>query len=1036
MIRYFATHPTAANLLMALFLVIGVLSLPNLQREMFPKHESEEVQITMGYPGATAEEVEESICKRIEEALDGVSNLKEIRSTSTEGSATVVAEMREGGDLQEFLDDIKTEVDAIDDLPDEVENRVIAARNRKDLVVSIAVTGIDDPAQLKSFCEELKEKIKRKSGIAQIDLAGFSDRQLKIKVKRETLLKYGLDANALCAIIKTRSVDIPGGTLETPGRDFLVRVSDRRKSVKDLADLTVLAGAKGAELKLGDIATISDDFEKSEDKLLFNGKRAGMLTFSKNNQDDTLRSCDAILKCLSDEAGFFPAGVKWYLTRDFSSNVRARLDMVISNGIQGFILVFLSLWLFFNFRFSFWVVMGLPVSFLGALALFPYVGLSINMMTMVALLVGTGLLMDDAIVISENIAVHLNRGESSVEAAINGTREVAMGVFASFVTTVCVFAPLAFIAGHIGKIMRVMPIVLTLVLAVSIVEAFLILPHHLGRALKTGGNFHDNPFRRRFNQGFEWFREHTIGGLARLAVDNRYLFMSCVIAVFIASIAMVASGKLKFRLFPDIDGDTIRICLLMPQGTPLDKTAAITERFIAAADKLDREFTPKQPNGQKFVRQVSVQYNNNSKTGDAGANAATVDIDILEAEKRHGRIKDSIAFLRKVVGQVPEAISLSIQDRQPGPGGDPVAIRIRGNNLDELKIVSKLLQAKLSQVPGVFDLTDDLRSGKPELRLRLKAGAAKLGITSQAIASQLGGGIQGAKADDIQVGREEYEVVVYMDDASRTDNLRNLDYFHVMLPSGKRAPLSSLVEIDNARGFSKISNVDGVHTITVSGDLNRSVANSAELNRKIYQEFVPEILKSHPDVSFASEGESKATAETGNSLFQAFLMGILGIFLLLSFQFKSYVDPFFVMLAIPMSLIGVIWGHLAMGLELTMPSAIGFVAISGVVVNDSILLVEFLKMKAVGETGIVEAAKLASKARVRAVLLTSLTTIAGLLPICLERSIQAQTVIPLVVSMASGLMASTLLVLFVIPALYAIKADCAQGIAKFRRHAA
>ena len=1022
MIRFFAKHPTAANLLMILFVVMGLASLSSLRRETFPDFSEDQVQITVVYPGATAEDVEDAICRRVEDAVDGVNYVKEITSQAKEGIGTITVEMQSGGDMAAFLNDIETEVDAIDDFPDKAEDPIVKEMNRTDRVVSIAVSGNMSHADLKNYCEDLKDRLKLDAGVSLVEVSGFSDRQIRIQIPAAILLQYGISMDDIAGVIARQSVDLPSGSIETRDQDVLIRFTDERQTPLEFDDLVVVAGDSGAEIRLGDIATIRDVFEDDEDKFIFNGRRGGLLEITKTKAEDTLTVYEAVKTFLDNERQIAPKGVTLTLTRDLSSVVADRLQLLTKNGIQGLVLVFLTMWLFFNLRLSFWVAMGLPVSFLGAFFFMPQIDYSLNMLTMVGLLIGLGLLMDDAIVIAENVATHLARGKSALDAVVDGVSEVKNGVLASFVTTVCVFGPISFLEGNMGKVLKVMPVVLILVLSVSLVEAFWILPRHLAHSLRHHDPGRVSSFRRRFEGWIDSFRETIVGRIVDLAVKWRYLAVGSTIGVFILSVGMMAAGALKFQAFPDVDGDVLQARILLPQGTPLERTEALVARLTDALDTVDQEFAPAQPDGRHLIENVSVQFNVNSDAYESGAHVATVSADLLAAEIRNARIDDVANRWRDITGEVTDVISLKFGEMSFGPAGRPIDIRLQGHDLDMLKSVSLEMQHWLNQFKGVFDVSDDLRPGKPEIRVRMREGAKALGLDAQSVAAQLRSAYYGTTASEIQVGSESYEIDVRLTDEDK-NSLADLSYFHVTLPDGKQAPLESVAELTYGRGYARIAAVDGLRTVTIQGDVDPRIANSRQLMIRLEKELLPELKRKYPGFRTSLEGESKESAETGGSMARGFLIGIVGIFILLSFQFRSYMEPLVVMLAIPFAFIGVIWGHIAMGLELSMPSMMGAVSLAGIVVNDSILLVEFIKIRRREGQSIPEAARHASRERFRAVLLTSLTTIAGLLPLLSEKSLQAQMLIPMATSIVCGLMASTVLVLVIVPSLYSILGD-------------
>ncbi len=1022
MLDFFTRHPTAGNLLMLLLLSLGLMSLPSLKRETFPDFDPQKVEVRIIYPGANTEDVEEAICQRVEDAIDGINDVEEVICIAREGISTTAVEMIEGGDISRFMDDVKSEIEAIDNFPDEVELPVITELGRTDQVASIAITGPMNESDLKAYAEQIKTRMLRDPDIAQINVLGFSEHQLRIEIPKHILHRYSLNMSDIAQTIARQGVDLPSGSLETHDLDVLLRFTDLRRTPDELSELKVVSADSGAEIRLGDIATITDRFEQDEEKTLFNGQRAALLEIIKPKQQDSLTVVDAVKRVLKVERARAPPGVTFNITNDRSSIVRDRLSMLVKNGAQGLILVFLTMWLFFQGRFAFWVALGLPVSFMGALFVMSLVGLTINMISMVALLIATGLLMDDAIVISENIATHLKKGKSAVQAAIDGTKQVSPGVVSSFLTTIAVFGPLAFLSGDMGKVLQFIPMVLIIVLAISLIEAFLILPHHLAHALKDPATQETSHFRQGFEKRLDIFREKTLGSAIDFVIHQRYLFVGSVIALFLISLGMMVGGVLKFQPFPDIEGDTIEARLLLPQGTPLWRTESIVKKITDALAVVDKEFTPIQKDQQKIIKNIQVNFNKNLDSGESGPHIATITVDLLTAEKRSGSLDDIINLWRNSVGKVPDIIALNFKEPMIGPGGIPLEIRLFGDNIQELKEASFTLQNWLSRYEGVLDLSDNLRPGKPEIRLSMREGTFALGIDAATISSQLRAAFWGTTANEIQVGREAYEIDVRLAEADK-NTLYALDDFRITDKDGKQIPLTTLVDIERARGFSRIERINSQRSVTITGDVNTKIANASEIVAHTKKNFIPDLLEQYPGVNAGFEGQSRETAKTAGSMIRGFSLGLLGIFILLSFQFRSYLEPLSVMFIIPLSLIGVIWGHLLMGLNMTMPGIIGFASLSGIVVNDSILLVEFLKIKMEEGHNVIEAAKLASRARFRAVLLTSVTTIAGLIPLLLEKSLQAQILIPLATSIIFGLLATTSLVLLVVPALYSILND-------------
>ena len=1022
-IYYFASHPTAANLLMIILILLGLFTVADLRRETLPDFTPTECEIIVNYPGATAEEVENAICRRIEDSLDSVNDVIEIRSEALENRGRVVVKMVDGGDIQGFLNDVKTEVEAIDEFPDDAEPPVIKQLGKTDMVLSIAITGPMSVPHLKIFCEQVKDRMLRMGEINRVDVLGFSDHQIRIEIPAYTLMQFGLSVSDIADKITLQSLDLPSGTIETRDADVLVRFADERRSINEIEDLIVVSGDTGAELRLGDIARITDRFELDEQKIIFNGMRAGLLQINKTKSQDALRIMHAVEAFLDRERQMSPPGVEFTITQNISEVVEDRLNLLVVNGAEGLILVFFTMWLFFSFRFSFWVVMGLPVSFLGVIFAMHIIDFSLNMLTMVGLLIAVGLLMDDAIVISENVAAHLKKGKSPLAAAVDGIEEVRVGVFSSFLTTLFIFGSIALlIEGDIGKVMWVMPVVLILTLSISLIEAFCILPNHLAHSMKEVDLNRPGRFRRWFEAVIEGIREKVVGRVVDWAVSWRYLFIGLVIAMFLASVAMLAGGILKTRAFPDIDGDVLEARILLPQGTPLWRTEVVVQKVTDALESVNREYTPLQPGEKSLVQNVNIQFSKNIDAFESGSHVATVSADLLGAENRNAAIDDVANRWREEVGDITDVLNINYKEPIIGPGGLAIDIRLKGEDLSRLKQASLDLMQWLNSYEGVLDLNDDLRPGKPEIRARLRRGATSLGVDAFSIASQLRAAFQGKTASEVQKGSESYEIDVRLASPDR-DSLADLEYFHITNRSGKQIPLGAVATLEQGRGFARISRINSVRTVTIRGDVDTRITNAGEIIADTMERFLPGFKDRYPDVEVILEGQAKEGKKTGNSMRNALMIGIFGVFVLLSFQFRSYLEPLVIIVAIPLAFIGVIWGHLLMGLELSMPSIMGFVSLAGVVVNDSILLVTFIKIRLKEGKDSATAAKTASRQRFRAVLLTSLTTIMGLLPLLIERSLQAQILIPLAASLVFGLLTSTALVLIVIPALYTILGD-------------
>lgn len=1024
MITYFARHPTAANLLMLVFFVLGLAALPELRRETYPEFEPSSIRINAAYPGADAEIVDETLVQTIEEAIAGLDGIAAMTSQSREGAASITVEVDAGAELSEVLADVKSAVDGLRDLPPDLDPPSVAAASRRAPVASIAVTGPMSAQDLKLYCEQLRRELLQDPDVAQVSLAGFSTHQILIQIKQSALAAHGLGVADVASAVQAQSVDAPIGTIERAGGDILVRYSDKRTSVDALAELVVKGAAGGGEVRLGDVAQIRDTFAIEEEQLQFNGQRACTLGITKTAWQDSLDVLAAIEAFIAAQEGRKPNGVTLTLTQNVAAAIADQIDLLLVNAVQGLLLVFFTLWLFFHVRLAFWVAAGLPVSVFGALWVLGQLGQTINMMTMMGMLVALGLVMDDAIVFAENFAAHRERGATAMRAAVDAVKEVSAGVVSSFFTTVCVFVPLMAIQGSIGRVLQVIPIVLVAVLAVSLLEAFFILPSHLAHTFRDVDPTRRSRARAAFDAWFARFRERRLGGAVDFAVRHRWAALGLTVATLIASVGMVSSGRLRFVAFPAAEGDVAEFRLALPPGAALARTQQEVDRVVAAAWRVNEELTPAQPEGKPLIRNVSARFNYNPDvTDETGPHLATVSVDLLGIEERATTLAAFSQAWREATGPLPgAAVARFAEGTRAGPAGNALQVEIQCEDLDRAKEVSRRIQTWFSANPGVFDVGDNLDPGSEQVRVRLKPGAGSSGLTGSALAQQVRSALAGVSLQTFHSKGEDYELYVELEQRGR-DTLADLEYLPISVAPGVKMPLGSLASIEVSSSFARLTRRDSVRTVTVTGNISAVEANASEVMGRFMAEVAPEIEREFPEVRLAPGGAAKQSADTLGSMMRGMGIGLFGVFVLLSLQFRSWVAPVIVMLAIPFAFIGVVWGHLLMGMPLSTQSIFGLVAIAGVVVNDSILLMEFINLARARGAAPTEAAGLASRDRFRAVLLTSATTIAGLFPIMFETSRHAQSLVPVAASIVFGLAASTVLVLILIPAAYAALAD-------------
>lgn len=1019
LLRYFTSHPTAANIFMAAIVIIGLVSLPSLNRETFPQLKTSEVAVTVAYPGASPSEVEEGICNRLEDATDGISFLKEQTCVARDNVGVMTLEIQEAGDIRDFLGDIETAVDAISDFPGNTEDPVIKELGRTQHVVSIAITSDLNMPELKALAEDYRNRLLAMPEIPMVTVTGFSTHEYSVLVRPETLRQYKLSIDNVANLISAQSVSMPAGVLDGSDRSYQIRFENERRSVTQLADLVIMNSEGGGQVRLGDIARIEDSFSDEEQRVEVNGHPAAILQISKNTTDDTLKVYNTVQAFVGQENARLPQGTELLITQDMASIVQDRLSLLLKNAAQGLVLAGLVLFLFYSWRFTFWVVVGLPVSFLGGLAVMSALGMTINMISMVALLMAIGILMDDAIVLSESIENEHRQGKSPLDAAIAGVSKVARGVMASFTTSAILFGSLLTLKGDMGQILGVLPVVLLSVLTISLVEAFLILPRHLAHSMELHAETATAQWRLRFEAAFARLRE-KVGNAAHLAVRFRYLTVGIAIAAFVLSVSLMASGIVKFKGFPDVEGNLLEARVLMPQGTSLQRTEAMVETLLESLDKSVAEMKP-EPSGD-LVETVQVRYGQNSDAGEEGAHLATITVDLLDAELRVNSLLTLKQHWRENTPLQANASIINFREPALGPAGQAIGIRLQGSDLEQLSHASWEIQNWLKGYPGVSNIMDNLRPGKPQFNVTLYPGSLDVGLNAQSVAAQLRSAYQGIEVHEVYQGREAYEVNVSLD-VPADEALDIFEQMPVFSSKGVEIPLGAVARIEETQEYSQITRINHLRTITITGDIESAEANTNEVLGDTQLRLLSGIEKRYPGIKIGFEGEVENTQETSGSVVAGFVLGIFGVYFLLSLLFKNYREPVVVLLNIPLALIGVVLGHLVMGLNITLPSMIGFVAMAGVVVNDSILLVEFVKLRSREGMSLHDAAEQAVKDRFRAIFLTSLTTIAGMLPLLSETSLQAQILIPIVASVVFGMMASTLLLIFVLPAAYSILED-------------
>jgi HAE1 family hydrophobic/amphiphilic exporter-1 len=1058
------------NLIMIFIIVAGVLTVMKMRREMFPQFALDMIVVVVDYPGSSPEETEEGICIKIEEQIEGIEGIDRVLSTAREGSGEVLVELEPGVDAQKILDEIKTEVDRIDTFPDEAEEPMIMEVVHQDPAISIAIFGDVSEIRLRHAAERIRDdllearvrehtdsnglqkvlssirkslRFKKSETITQIDLAGVRDYEIAVEVSEDNLRRYGLSFDEIVSAVRSGSIDLPGGKIKTNQGEILIRSKGQLYTGQEFEKIPVITLDDGTVVRLGEVARVIDGFEDLDIKTRFRGKPAAIVQVSRTSEQDIIEIAQIAKDYVEGIKSSLPEDIDIAIWGDISTMVEDRIDLMLRNGLQGILLVFIALGLFLNFRLAFWVALGIPVSFMGAFLVLESMDQTINMLSLFAFIMTLGILVDDATIIGENIYTHYGRGKSPPVAVVDGLKEVGVPVIMAVLTTVVAFLPLMFVSGIMGKFMAVMPMAVIIILLVSLAEALVILPCHMHDALKRSEKKSGKlkSWHLRLTDRVERILQIVIKRFYTPAINyvvkNRYFTFSIGLGVFIISLGIVIGGYVPFVFFPKGESDWIVAEVIYPLGTPFEITEDSIEHFEQKSFEINRLFSEfSKKNGDLIKNTFSIVGaipRRDWKPPEFGSHVGEVWLELASSEKRAGISTNSIlSKWRDLIGEMPGVDQLTFATLEGGPAGNPIEIQLKGRDFDQLRQAADELRAEIATYPGTFDVSDNFRPGKPEKKIRIREGVRSLGITMRSLARQVRQAFYGDEALRIQRGRDDVKVMVrYADDERRS--LSGIEEMRIRTPQGHEVPIEEVAEIIPGRAYSIINRVDRKRTITVISDIDETIANASVIVNDLKMHFLPTLSQRYPGLSYDFEGQEKRTRESMDSIKAGYLLAMMGIFLLLASQFRSYIQPVIVMTAIPFGLIGAILGHLVMGLDFTIVSIFGIVALSGIVVNDSLILIDFINRAAESGTEIEKAVVESGKARFRPVLLTSITTIAGLFPLLLERSFQAQFLIPMAVSICFGLLVATVLTLLYVPALYLIVRDVRNSIAaRFR----
>ena len=1009
-----AGHPVAANLMMTMMIIAGIWGLSKLNVQFFPNFDIDFVSVKVVWVGASAEDIEKLITEPLEQQLRGVDRAKELRSRSVDGLSLVTLEFKEGTDMGFAVDQVKEQVDLVRNLPATAETPEIGRIINYEPIASVLIAGPDDPRGLRSIVRRFERELLER-GISNIRIFGLPEEEIAIQIPSETLRELGISLEDIGRRIGAASRDLPVGVIGRGESARQLRFKNQRRGELAFADLPVIVAEDGRLLTLGDIADIQRRPQNAQTTVTYRGRPAVEMRLSRSKDADSLKSARIMREWVEQTRPLLPTGFELNVYDERWGYIKDRINLLLKNGATGLVLVILILYLFLNVPAASWITVGIPTSFMAALgALYVYGG-SINMISLFGLIMTLGIIVDDAIVVGEDAVTHFERGDSPLTSVQKGAQRMLAPVLASSLTTIAAFMPLLLVGGIIGIILRTLPVVVICVILASLIEAFLVLPGHLRGTFARVGSYRPRRLRKKLNDGFVRFRETRFRPTIVAGVRYRWLTVALAAAIFIVSIGWIAGGRIAFNFFPVAEGPIFFANVDFVAGTP--------KKHVA--DHLDKVEQALWDTNDHFGGGLVVTAISRLGLGESGdwerrrsENIGSVLVELVKPDARAVRNRTFIEEWRARIPDAPGLENLSIKEPTAGPPGQDIEVQITGPSLVAVKSAALALKNVLIDIPGVSGVEDDMPYGREQIILRLTPTGEALGLSVENLGRQLRAGYEGYLVQVMADNNDEVEVRVVLPDDER-NRLDSLNEFEVMLPGGGTVPFANIVTLQTRRGFDSIRHVEGNLAITVTGDVDDAVNNDNRIIANLKQNTLPGLEQRH-SVRFSFEGRQADQRETLSDMKRGAILALVLIYLVLAWVFGSYGWPLLVMAIIPFGLVGAIWGHTLMNIDLTILSMFGFFGLAGIVVNNSIILVVFYKqIRADGldpEQAVVEAAC----QRLRAVLLTSLTTIAGLTPLLFETSLQAQFLIPMATSIAFGLAFATLLVLFLVPALLMI----------------
>ena len=1036
-IAWMARNHVTANLLMVAFIIGGLIMSTQIKQEVFPDLELDFILVTVPYPGASPEEVEEGIVLAVEEEVRGLDDVDEVTSVAREGIGVVWIELQLGADSNKALADVQNAVESIRTFPQDIERPIVSLAENERHVVTVILHGNQSEVALKKLAEDVREEMLKRDEITQVRLAGVRRPEIAVEISQENLRRYNLTLDQVAAIIRRSALDLPGGRVKASGGEILIRTKERRYTGVEYSRLPIVIRNDGTAVTLEEIATIRDDFEESDvaahyssslASLRAKGERAVRIDVFRVGEQTPSEVSAAVRELVDDLNQRLPPTVRVAIWEDMSEILDERIDLLVKNALLGLVLVLILLGLSLDVRLAFWVTLGIPISICGGLLLFPAADLSINMVSLFAIIITIGIVVDDAVIVGENVYHMRSKGLPFLEASIAGARQMAVPVTFSILTNICAFMPLLFVPGVTGKIFKVIPMAVIMVFLVSLTEALFILPAHLS-ARREGQEWRWiealNRRREWFGNLILWVRDHPFRRLLEVAMHWRYATMAAAFGLLVVAIGLMASGRIDFSFIPKIEAERVTAAVSMPYGTPIEDTRKVQQRLLAAVHEVVAA-----NGGDEILRGVYTQVGAPPAVegmvaiGDSvsGAHLTNVSVYLVPIDQRQVTADDLVTEWHRKVRSIPGVESLTFRYTTGPSSGRPINLLISHPDTTTLERAATDLGKALEGYNGVRDVNDGYSAGKVQLDFKIKDSARSIGLTTADLARQIRAAFYGAEALRVQRGRDEVKVLVRLPAAERRSPY-SIEELMVRTPAGVEVPIREAADVVRGISYTEIVRADGRRVLSVTADVETGVANASKVVASVRANEEPRLTETYPGLKFELDGEQEDQMEAMSALGFGFIFSLFAIYALLAIPFKSYAQPFIIMASIPFGMIGAVAGHIVMGYELSIMSMFGIIALAGVVVNDSLILVHKANHNRLGGMSYFDSIFEASCRRFRPIVLTSLTTFLGLAPMIFETSLQARFLIPMAISLGFGILFATLIALVIIPCLYLILVD-------------